>query len=362
MNKTIKKVLNIIEKNGYEAYVVGGYVRDFLLKKTSYDIDICTNALPKDLKAIFKNGELTDYGNLFFKIKKFDFEITTYRKEIAYENRKPKKVEYINNLIEDLQRRDFTINTLCMNQDGLIIDLLNGSKDLNNRLIKMVGNADKKIKEDPLRILRAIRFATILNFKIEKSLEKSIAYNYSIVKTLSSYRIKEELDKILMSENALKGVSLLTEFKILELLKIKPKVNLIKVNDLIGMWAQFEILSELPFTKEDKNNIIKLKDIIKGGKIDNFTLYKYGLYLCCVAGEILNVDKIEINRKYKNLPIYSAKDVCISSEYLIKNFKIADGKQLGEILNDLINKILSEEISNTRESINAYLCYLKERK
>lgn len=362
MDKTIKKVLNTIEKNGFEAYIVGGYVRDFLLKKTSYDVDICTNALPKNLKSIFWNGELTDYGNLFFKIKKFDFEITTYRKEIGYENRKPKKVEYINNLIEDLYRRDFTINTICMNQDGLIIDLLNGSEDLNNRLIKMVGDPGKKIKEDPLRILRAIRFATILDFELESSLKESITNNYPIIKTLSSYRIKDELDKILMSENALKGIEMLIKFKILEILQIKPKSNLNRVNDLIGMWSQFEMTNELPFTKEDKNNIIKLKGILKSGKIDNFSLYNYGLYLCCVAGEILNVDRAEINRRYKNLPIYSNKDVCVSPEYLIKNFNIKEGKQLGRIFNELINKILSEEISNTRKSINAYLCSLKERK
>ena len=362
MDKTIKKVLSIIEKNGYEAYVVGGYVRDFLLKKTTYDIDICTNALPKDLKAIFKNGELTDYGNLFFKFKKFDFEITTYRKETGYKNRKPKKLKYINNLIEDLQRRDFTINMICMNQNDLIIDLLNGINDLNNKLIRMIDNPDKKLKDDPLRILRAIRFATILDFKIEKSLEQAIVNNYSIVKTLSTYRIKEELDKILMSANALKGIEMLSKFKILEILQIKPSKNLIKVNDLSGMWAQFELTDELPFTKEDKNNIIKLKEIIKCGKIDNFALYKYGLYLCCVAGQILNVDNIEINKKYKNLPIYSSKDVCVSLEFLMKKFGVVEGKQLGEILNDLVNKILSEEISNNRKSINAYLCNLKERK
>lgn len=359
MDKIIKKVLNTIEKNGYEAYIIGGYVRDYLLNKKSFDIDICTNALPKKVKELFPNGELTNYGNLFFKIKKYGFEITTYRKEINYENRRPKEIVYINNLIEDLSRRDFTINTICMNQNGMIIDLLNGYEDLKNRKLKMVGDPNLKLKEDPLRILRAIRFATMLDFKIEKSLLEAIKINYKNVKNLSSYRIKEELDKILICENVLKGIKLLEGNNILKLLNIDVK-QLIKVNDLVGMWAQIDLGIELPFTKEEKNNIIKLKEIIRIGKIDEFTIYKYGLYLCSVASEILRLNRIEINRKYKALPIHSVKDICVSSDDIAKYLKIDKDKNLGKIINDLEFKILAKEVKNTKKEIYKYLQNIKE--
>lgn len=359
MDKIIKKVLNVIEKNGYEAYVVGGYVRDLLLKRPSYDIDVCTNALPKNIKMMFQKGELTEYGNFFFKIKKYDFEITTYRKEIGYEKRRPKEVVYINNLIEDLLRRDFTINTICMNQNGVIIDLLNGCEDLNYKIVRMVGNPDLKLKEDPLRILRAIRFATILDFEIEQSLNIAIKNNCKELENLSSYRIKEELDKILISENALKGIELLKKNNILKLFKITAN-NIVKVNDLIGMWAQIDLGVELPFTKEDKNNIIKLKEIIQKGIIDELTLYKYGLYLCTVASEILKLDKRDVNKKYKSLSIYSAKDLCVSSSEICKFLNINKDKKLGEIINELILKILFKEIANTKKDVYKYLQSIKE--
>ena len=130
MEKIIKKVLNKIEKNGFEAYIIGGYVRDLILNRVSYDIDICTNALPKDLISIFPNGHIGIYGAIDFKMGKYSFQITTYRREYNYVNRRPNKVEYINNLLEDISRRDFSINTICMNQKGNIIDILGATNDL----------------------------------------------------------------------------------------------------------------------------------------------------------------------------------------------------------------------------------------
>ena len=166
------------------------------MNKTSYDIDICTNALPKNVKELFKNCELTSYGNVFFKLKKYDFEITTYRKELKYENRRPKEVVYINNLIEDLLRRDFTINTICLNQNNEIIDLLDGVEDIKNRTLKIVGDPDLKLKEDPLRILRAIRFATVLDFDLDSNLQDSIFRNKYLLRDLSFYRKKQELESL----------------------------------------------------------------------------------------------------------------------------------------------------------------------
>ena len=168
MDKNIYEILNKIEKCGFEAYIVGGYVRDYLLGIKSYDIDICTNALPKDIAKIFiGNVSNINYGSYKLTFNNYNFDITTYRRELEYTNRRPTKIEYTSNLLLDIERRDFTMNTIIMNKKGEIIDLLGGINDIQNKKIKCVGNPDNKLKEDPLRILRAIRFAITLNFSLD---------------------------------------------------------------------------------------------------------------------------------------------------------------------------------------------------
>ena len=168
MEKQALKVLSILEENGYKAYIVGGYVRDKLLGIESNDIDICTSATPKEIKEIFKSSSSPNYGSVNITYKNINFDITTFRREIKYlDNRIPIKLKYIKTIKKDLLRRDFTVNTICMDSKGNILDMLNIMDDLDNKIIKTVGNPRYKLKEDALRILRAIRFATTLNFTIE---------------------------------------------------------------------------------------------------------------------------------------------------------------------------------------------------
>ena len=157
MNNSIKKILNKLEKNGFEAYVVGGYVRDYLLNITSYDVDICTNALRKDIIKVFKIKKgVSNYGSIGFKIGKYNYDITTYREDGEYNNHKPKSIKYVDNLLIDLKRRDFRINSICMNSEGKIFDYLNGKEDIHNKLVKTIGSTNVRLYEDPVRILRAI--------------------------------------------------------------------------------------------------------------------------------------------------------------------------------------------------------------
>ena len=203
MYKNAREVLKIND-NGYESYIVGGVVRDYILGMKSIDVDICTNATPKEIKNIFKGAVMPSkkYGAVTLIYKKVRYEITTYRKEIKYDDyRRPSKLEYIDDLLEDLKRRDFTINTFCMDSDGNVIDLLNAKEDLDNKIIRTVGNPKQKLKEDVLRILRAIRFATSLNFDISDDVKKAIKKNRALLKKLSYTRKKEELTKIFTSPN-----------------------------------------------------------------------------------------------------------------------------------------------------------------
>ena len=351
MDKIIKNVLIELNTNGFEAYLVGGFVRDYLLGIKSYDIDICTTALPKDIYNIF-NICANNYGGARLIIDNFNIDITTYRKDTKYSNRHPQEVKYITDLKEDLKRRDFTINTICMDKDENIIDLVNGIEDLNNRIIKMIGDNEKRLEEDPLRILRAIRFATVLNFEIDNNLIKAIKSKKELVNTLSKDRVKSELSKILMSPNYQKGLDLLNELKISEELEIKYK-DIIYTKDLIGMWAQIKV-KDIPFTNIEKSNIIDITEIVKGNSINNYTLFKYGLYVNLIAGMILNISSKKINQMYKKLPIKERKDIDIKGDEIIKLLHI-EGKEVNEVYIDLINKILNGSLKNKKGEIIKYL-------
>jgi len=354
MNKIIKNILNKIESNGYEAYLIGGYVRDLLLGKESFDIDITTNATPRELLTIFPNSNTKNLGGIDFKIKEYHFEITTYREEIKYKNRKPVEFNYIDNLIKDLQRRDFTINAICMNKKGEIIDLINGTEDLRKYKIKMIGNAKEKIKEDPLRILRGIRIATNLNFSIESSLYKVFEENSKEILKLSNTRIKEELDKILLSDYVKKGFKLLEDLGINKLLGITNFEEIVPIKSLDGMYAQFKIKYELPFSKAEKSNIANLKEIIKEKEITKKIIYDYGLYLCLIAAEIKEINVKEINKMYKELPIHDRTEINIKAEVLMKDFGIS-GKMISEAFANIEEAIIDGKIKNKKNEIIKYL-------
>ncbi len=190
------KILKEIESTGYSAYIVGGYVRDSIIGYKNDDIDITTSAKPETIKNMYEVVEdNSNFGSLKIKKDNFIFEITTFRKDI-YESTRFPKIEYTDSLYEDLKRRDFTINTICIDSDEAIIDLMGGIEDIEKRLIRCVKNADTSLKEDPLRILRAIRFMGYLDFNLDKKLEESIINNKDLVKTLSNKRINSELSKM----------------------------------------------------------------------------------------------------------------------------------------------------------------------
>ena len=356
MDKIIKNVLKKLEENGYKAYLVGGFVRDYLLGIKSYDIDICTDALPVNLHQIFKiNSNSNNYGGFNLKIKNYNIDITTFRKEISYDNRKPVEMEYVSDLETDILRRDFTINSICMDSKEHIIDLVDGINDLNNCKIKMLGNIKERLIEDPLRILRAIRISSILNFEIDSSLDKEIKNNYKLVNTLSNTRIKEELTKILLHPNFKKGLELLKEYKILDLLNITYPDDIIYVSDISGMYAQINISSNLPFTKLEQTNIINIRQIVLNGKIDNHILYKYGLYTSLVASNFLNINKKDITKMYNKLPIKNSNDLNISGLEIMKLLNIKPSEKISELKSELINQILENKLRNKNSELKKYL-------
>lgn len=357
MQKLGLEILNDIEKYGYEAYIVGGFVRDHYIKKDSYDIDICTNARPKDLIKIFDYANLPKekYGSVTLFYKNIRFEITTFRKEIKYENRKPIEIEYTDSFIEDIMRRDFTINTLCMNSKGEIIDLLDGKKDIDKKIIKVVGNTNDKFSDDPLRMLRAIRFATQLNFKLDKETIIGIKNNMYLLESLSFQRKRDELNKIFVSTNVKYGLKLLRDLGAYKHLCLNNINNIKITTDVIGMWAQFDVVDIYPFTHLERENIISINQILKDRVISKNELYKYGLYSCSIAAQILGVSKNAVFKMNKALCIHSIKDIEITTEEICELLKKEPGKWLKEVYNNIETKIIELKLENDNKKIKQYI-------
>ncbi len=354
----VVNILERIEENGFEAYIVGGYVRDYLLGMESGDIDICTNARVKELLDIFSDISVTsnEYGSVKIVTNKLRVDITTYRRDLRYNgDRRKVEIEYVDNLIDDINRRDFTMNTLCMNKDKNIIDILGGTEDIKNQVIRCVGNIEDRINEDPLRMLRAVRFSTTLGFTIEEELyEKLKEYAY-LIEQLSQERIKEELTKILVSKNALIGLEMLRDLGFLPYIGIEYNDSIVHVSDICGMYSQLEILKEFPFSKEEKENIKIVKNILNYGIIDENVLFNYGLYLSLVAGDILGIDKDVIASMDKELVIRKIKDIDISSEEICEILDCKPGKVISEVYDELKNVILRKELDNSNSSIREYI-------
>ncbi len=225
--KEIIKIIEDIKKSGFECYVVGGCVRDLLNKKTPKDYDIATNAKPEEVKKMFKNSFLNnDFGTVAVITDSSEknlkeVQVTTYRTESDYQDqRHPQKVDFVNSIEEDLKRRDFTINAMALDVSNkkktALIDPYNGQEDLKKGVIRAVGDAEERIAEDALRMMRAVRFYAQLGYKIEKKTEDAIKKNSHLLKNISQERIRDELVKIILSERAAEGVEKLREVNLLQ--------------------------------------------------------------------------------------------------------------------------------------------------
>lgn len=200
----VEKIINKLEQCGYEAYAVGGCIRDSLLGRTPSDWDITTSALPDEVMQCFERTYATgiEHGTITVLLEDEAYEITTFRTEEGYTDfRRPDKVNFVRSLREDLKRRDFTINAMAYNKNAGLVDLFNGMEDMNNGIIRAVGDPIERFSEDALRILRAVRFAARLGFTMEKETSNGIAKCAPLISKISRERIREELSGILMSPN-----------------------------------------------------------------------------------------------------------------------------------------------------------------
>lgn len=192
------ELAKLYKSHGYNLYMVGGSTRDYLLNIPLTDMDLVTDATPSEEKEFLESADYTfeRFGTIKLKYKDVKFDIATFRKEAGYVDlRHPNVVFFTKDIKEDYPRRDLTINTLYLNDKLEVIDFVNGQDDLKNKTIKMVGDPEKRINEDPLRIIRIYRFALDLDFKVDEELKKVINKNKDLLKNIRPEKIKEELHK-----------------------------------------------------------------------------------------------------------------------------------------------------------------------
>ena len=359
MQKHAIEILKRLESKGYEAYLVGGYVRDLMLDMETSDIDICTNATPQEVTKIFNiAAPVRDcYGTSWIKYRGKVYEVTTYREEIKYiNNRKPEKIRYINKLEDDVVRRDFTINAICMNSAGEVLDPTGeGLNDLKNKIIRTIGDPMKKLENDALRILRAIRFAMNEGFTIDPDTKEAMLKHKRNLDNVSFNRKKWELDRIFNNVNVAKGIQLIKKFDLEPELGIKIPKSMVPIPSLLGMYAQIKIDDQLPLTKHERQMMQEIKQIVNAKYITTEVLFGKSLYNALIAADILGVPRKDVQVLYKAMPIHEIGDLALNGEQIAKELGQAPGPYLKEIKKALVYEILTGKLKNHKKPLRLYI-------
>ena len=351
------EIINKLYEKGFIAYIVGGFVRDSLLGIKSNDVDITTNAKPKEIKEIFPDCEIKSdsYGAVIINYKKFRFDVTTMREEMAYlDSRHPSGVIYVNDLKKDLLRRDFTINALCFDKDGKLIDLIGGKEDLDKKIIKTIGEPNKSFSDDALRILRAIRFVSLLDFKLSEETIEAIKKNKHLLTKLSNVRKKEELDKIFGSKKAYEGIKLIQELELEKELDLNNLDRIKDYSDMIGIWAMINTKA-YSFSQSEKELIEKVNIVYNMDNLDDLVLYHYGCYVNILAGINKGLAKKDIIEKYEKLPIKKRDEIKITANDMCEILNKEPGSFIGKIYSVIEDKILLGELENDNHKIKEFI-------
>lgn len=375
-------VLKAIEQAGFEAYFVGGAVRDVLLGHHIHDIDIATSAYPEEVKALFDKTIDTglQHGTVTVLYEGESYEITTFRTESGYQDfRRPDKVTFVQNLDEDLKRRDFTINALAMNTRGEVIDLFNGLDDLKHHVIRAVGDPEQRFHEDALRMLRAVRFMSQLKFTIEARTKQAILDHHQLLHKISIERIREEFVKMGLGPDSRAAFAVFIATKLVEAcpdfagqsdhLAVYPQLEY-SPDIETSFWTIIVLLLKLPsdriltFMRDWKNSnamahavnqVVNCFDVITDHTPSNLELFR--------AGEVALINAIDVARilgepvdakvlvdRYTALPIKSQKELAIDGSYLVAH-GMRPGPGLGELLMQLTAAVIDGKVANTPEAI-----------
>lgn len=348
------ELIKQINTLGYEAYLIGGCVRDYLLNIPSNDIDITTSMPISEIRANFTtidNG--LSYYSLTIVYKEVSFEITHFRKDLSYLDNRHPEVIYANTLKEDAERRDFTINALAMAYDKKIYDYYGGITDLNNKIIRTINNPNKRFQEDSLRILRGLYFSSKLNFDIEENTLNAMIEERHLLKNLSNERIYDYFIKLVYA-NTNKGIKYILDNNILEYLEdykawLLISSNKYSIDSLKYLYALKYFKYPPMVTKKEKKLCDILIQLIENN-FSNYYLYLYQKELIYFKEILDNYDTL-VNT-INNFPIKNDTDLAISKEEISSNFL---GAKKSTVIKEIITNILNNRLNNTQEDINRYI-------
>lgn len=388
--KEVKYIISKLEENGYEAYAVGGCVRDSILGRVPEDWDITTSAKPMEIKELFQATIDTglQHGTVTVVIAKKGYEVTTFRLDGDYsDGRHPDRVAFTSSLAEDLKRRDFTINAMAYSEKTGLVDEFSGETDLNNKIIRAVGRAEERFAEDALRMLRAIRFAGQLSFKIEENTLKAISKLSANIAKVSVERIAKELEKLILSEG-LENINIIYETGIFDVVSSE----IVEYFKNGSMKKPIEAMKQVCFPEKKGLYHIRLAiflenlgvagagSLLKRLKLDNDTIATVKKLVALSEREIEITDVemrktvkeaghkimplfLEMRRAkglYDNSKLYEAileRGECTCINELNINGKdlmdagIPKGIMIGDTLNRLLELVIERPELNTRESL-----------
>ncbi|MEI5988520.1 hypothetical protein A5881_000007 [Enterococcus termitis] len=380
-------VLKEIQAHGFEAYFVGGSVRDALLDKPIHDVDIATSAYPEEIKQIFHRtiDVGIDHGTVLVLVGEEQYEITTFRTESTYQDfRRPDQVTFVRSLKEDLKRRDFTINALAMDVDGEIIDLFDGMLDLEQKIIRAVGNPKERFHEDALRMMRGLRFASQLDFTIETNTLFAIEEFHPLLEKISVERIAVEFIKLLLGKNRRAALLPFIETecyqycpglkKFGEALFNFSELPNRQIKDENQAWTllihtmglkENDIRSFLKSWKQSNQLIQEVQVLIFGlnkrllGDWQVMDLFNLGIDAVLSVENLLyyydQKSKIEeVKDRYLRLPIHDRKQLAITGNDLLDYFDKKPGKWLGDMIETLETSVVNGQITNDKELLIAY--------
>ncbi|KRK91810.1 CCA tRNA nucleotidyltransferase [Companilactobacillus futsaii] len=381
-------VLEKIEQAGFEAYFVGGSVRDHILGLAIHDVDIATSAYPEEIKEIFKRTVDTgiQHGTVTVLMGDDSYEITTFRTESGYQDyRRPDKVTFVRSLADDLKRRDFTINALAVDKNGEVIDKFDGLKDLDQKIIRAVGHAEERFHEDALRMMRAVRFQAQLNFKIEEKTAQAIADNAPLLAKIAIERIREEFVKMMLSQNWQTGLADfvklgLSEYcpgfkdqklELAELLEVKDtefvdeeaafsaigyvlSLNHQEFNEFLRDW---KVSNK---TREASLNTLNLLHLFESQDFDLWNIYKLGVDNLDRTLELSKMFQIEfdytdLSQKVDQISIKSSHDLQLTGKNVCEILDVKPGPIIGKSMSQMERAVVEGNVSNNFDDLRHYL-------
>ena len=373
---------------GYEAYFVGGSVRDMLLHKPISDVDIATSATPQEVKEIFPHTVDVgiEHGTVMVIYHKEGYEVTTFRTEEGYEDfRHPDKVTFVRSLEEDLKRRDFTINALAIGIDDQLMDFFDGIGDLERQCIRCVGDAKERFNEDALRMFRAVRFVGQLGFQVEEETKNAISLLKMNLSKVAVERMKVEFEKMIQSFYRKDALKLFVEtglYQACPLFDGKGEILLklaefpIKEMSVLQAWILF--VDELKLSDKEVTHLLKswkssneqIRDVLVGYRTyrarkeeewNFFLAYDCRYEVACEVEQLLiaqnkSTSMEGLEATYHSLPIRSMNDIHLNGHDIIRILKLdKKGPIIGQVLKTVEKMILEQSISNDTEVLETYV-------